>query len=181
MEKTPDLSSQLAEAQAAYTQGTFETAARLYEEIAKGYEAMGDVLKAAEMRNNASVAWLQANRADEALRCVEGTVEIFAHAGDGHRQALALGNRAAALEALGQLEEALTVYREAAERLMAVGDNENYAVVKRRISALHVKMGNQIAAVISMDDALEHQPRLSAREKALKSLFGVLRRVMGIK
>lgn len=94
---------------------------------------------------------------------------------------MALGNRAAALEALGRSKEALTAYRDAAERLKALGDNENYAVVKRRISALQVRMGHQIEAVFSMQDALEHQPRLSAREKALKSLFGALRRVMGIK
>ncbi|MCX8023906.1 MAG: tetratricopeptide repeat protein [Thermanaerothrix sp.] len=181
MKEPPDLMAQLAEAQAAYAQGDYETAARLYEEVAGGFNAVGDVLKAAEMRNNASVAWLQADRADEALRCVEGTPQIFAQAGDEHRRALALGNRAAALEALGQPKEALSVYREAAERLKALGDDENYALVKRRISALQVQMGHRIEAVFSMGEALEHQSRLSARERMLKSLIDLFQRAMGIK
>lgn len=40
MEKMPDPTSQLAEAQAAYAQGAFETAACLFEEIAEGYAAV---------------------------------------------------------------------------------------------------------------------------------------------
>lgn len=169
------------EAQTAYAQGAYEAAAQAFENAALAYEESGETLKAAEMRNNASVAWLQAEHPEAALRCVEGTPELFARAGDERRQALALGNQAAALEALGQAETALNLYRQAADGLKAVGEMENYALVMRRISALQVQTGRRVDALFSMQAALEHQPRLSPRERMLKSLIGTVQRLMGIK
>ncbi|WP_299026448.1 hypothetical protein [uncultured Thermanaerothrix sp.] len=169
------------EAQTAYAQRAYEIAAQAFEKAAGAYDEGGEVLKAAEMRNNASVAWLQAERPEAALRCVEGTPELFAQAGDKRRQALALGNQAAALEALGQAEIALEIYRRAADGLKAVGEMENYARVMRRISALQVQTGQQFAALFSMQAALEYQPKLSPRERMLKSLIGTVQRLMGIK
>ena len=68
-------------------------------------------LLAAEMSNNESVALLQAGQPGRALEAARGTDALFASASDPKRQAMALGNQAAALDALGRSDEALETYR----------------------------------------------------------------------
>ena len=95
----------------AYDRGNYLQAAEDFEEAHKAYELQGDVLNAAEMANNCSVAYLQADEPEKALQAVEGTPEIFAHAGDLTRQGMALGNYAEALSELDQPDEAIDAYR----------------------------------------------------------------------
>jgi tetratricopeptide (TPR) repeat protein len=73
-----------------------------------------DELNAAEMKNNESVALLQAGKAKEALQATDGTEEVFQKAGDIKRQGIAVSNRAAALEGLKKWKEALAEYDRAA-------------------------------------------------------------------
>ena len=83
-----------------YGKGNFKDAAGLFSQAAQAYASEGDELNAAEMKNNESVAYLQAGNAQEALQAVEGTEEVFLKAGDLKRQGIAISNRAAALEGL---------------------------------------------------------------------------------
>ena len=83
-----------------YASGKFAAAANLFSQAAQGYEFMQDGLNAAEMKNNQSVALLQAGNAKRELQAVEGTEDIFQKAGDIKRQGIAVSNRAAALEGL---------------------------------------------------------------------------------
>lgn len=69
------------------------------------------------MANNCSVAYLKAGNAAAALEAVTGTDAIFAEKGDRLRQAMALGNQAAALEGLNQLDAAIGSYNQSAELL----------------------------------------------------------------
>jgi tetratricopeptide (TPR) repeat protein len=96
----------------AYKRGDYSAAAQLFSSACQGYQAAGESLKAAEMANNSSVAYLLAGDAQASLQAVEGTPGLFAAAGDGQRQGMALGNQAAALEALGRLDEAMEVYQQ---------------------------------------------------------------------
>jgi len=85
-----------------YELGNYLAAADLFSQAAQVYASMQDELNAAEMKNNQSVALLQGGNAKEALQATEGTEDIFQKAGDTKRQGIAVSNRAAALEALGQ-------------------------------------------------------------------------------
>jgi len=165
----------------AYDQGAFHEAARYFEEAALAYQALNDRLNAAEMRNNASVAWLRADLPEKALASAQGSDTVFAEAGDLRRQGMALGNQAAALEALERFAEALNLYRRAADALKAAGENEFYGIVMQRIAALQVQQGKRLEALFSMEAALENKPRLSPKEQTLKSLIGTVRRMMGLK
>ena len=89
-----------------YGKGNYKAAAGLFSQAAQAYASTGNVLDAAEMRNNESVALLQAGNAGEALQAVEGTEQVFLQAGDLKRQGIAIGNRAAALEGLKKWKEA---------------------------------------------------------------------------
>ncbi len=99
-------------AEEAYNAGRYPEAAGLFEQASRQYSEGGDAVKAAEMANNRSVALLQAGDAQGALEAAQGTEQVFAQAGDARRRALAIGNQAAALEALNRLNEALARYQE---------------------------------------------------------------------
>ena len=81
----------------AFQQGNFEKAVALFEQAAEAHHKAENPLDAAEALNNLSVALLQLERAEEALQAADGTDRIFEEEGDVLRQAMALGNQAAAL------------------------------------------------------------------------------------
>jgi tetratricopeptide (TPR) repeat protein len=101
------------------------------------------------MLNNCSVAYLQGGDANAALKTVQGTEMTFFEAGDFKRQAIAIGNRAAALDALGQLEEAADAYEESAEILDQVGDKELFTSVMQALSGL-LRQNRQLEALATM-------------------------------
>jgi tetratricopeptide (TPR) repeat protein len=81
-----------------YALGNYSAAADMFSQAAQAYSAARDELNAAEMKNNQSVALLQAGKAREALQATDGTEAIFQQAGDVKRQGITVANRAAALE-----------------------------------------------------------------------------------
>jgi tetratricopeptide (TPR) repeat protein len=76
-----------------YGKGNYKAAASLFAQAARAYTSRQDELNAAEMKNNESVAWLQAGKAKEALQATDGTEEVFQKEGDLKRQGLAVGRR----------------------------------------------------------------------------------------
>jgi tetratricopeptide (TPR) repeat protein len=105
------------EGTSAYQQSHYPEAARLFEQAARGYDAAGQKVKAAEARNNASVAFLKGGDPSEALRAVQGTAEIFAAAGEARLEGMAYANLACALDDQGKLKEALESYEKASDLL----------------------------------------------------------------
>lgn len=167
-------------AEKAFHSGNYAESAALFQQAAARCLETGDEAKAAEYSNNRSVALLKSGDAQSALEAARGTDQVFLKAGDARRQALALGNQASALEALGKLDEALALFRQSADLLKQTGDKEARAYVLKSISALQVRTGHQLEALASMDAALENAPRLTLRERMLKKLlkipFQMLRR-----
>jgi len=113
------------------------------------------------------------------LDAVKGTDQIFAAAGDRKRQAMALGNIAAALDELQYSEEALKHYRQSEELLKEVGEKELRAYVLERISAIQLRSGKRIESLITMEAAIESKPKPSFKDRILKSLVGIARRLTG--
>src|SRR5262245_34848754 len=103
------------QAKQEYEKGSYLVAADLFLQSAQAYGNMQDQLNAAEMKNNQSVALLQAGKAEAALHATDGTEEIFLKAGDLKRQGIAVANRAAALEGLNKVNEAVAEYNRAAD------------------------------------------------------------------
>lgn len=173
--------SELAkQAQQAYDANRFEPAAELFAQAAEAYLAGGNVLLAAEMRNNQSVALLKAGKAALALEATAGTAGIFAQAGDRRRQAMALGNQGAALEDLRRQKEALEIYQQAAELLKGAGEDEMRALLLKRISGLQLRANKPVAALFSMDAAAETSPRRSWSERLIRWLMAAIKKRAGI-
>jgi len=161
----------VAEAKSAYQQGEYLTAARSFEAAAAGYIASNDQLAAAEMRNNSSVAFLQAGEAHAALEVVQETAQVFAAAGDLRRQGMSLGNLGAALEAVDRLPEAMDAYQQSAELLEQAGEQDLRAYVMKSISALQLRKGKPIEALSTMQSGLEGIEHPKPQERLLKRLL----------
>jgi tetratricopeptide (TPR) repeat protein len=164
--------AQLAkDAQRSYKKEDYLKAAQEFQAAAEGYQSIGSHLDAAEMFNNSSVAYIQADDAQSALEVVAGTANVFAEAGDLRRQGLALGNHATALEASGQLEEALEMYQQSAELLKQAGETNMRASVMQSLSALQLKTGHQLEALATMQAGLDGIDKPNPKQRALKKLL----------
>jgi tetratricopeptide (TPR) repeat protein len=166
-----DAQSMVEKAHESYQAGKYFQAAELFSSAAEVYSAQSDPLNAAEMMNNRSVALLKAGDAAGALAATEGTDTIFATANDARRQAMALGNQAAACEALGGVRRAILLYQRSSELLKDTGERELRTYVLGSLSALQLKNGDQLQSLATMHIALETKPKLSLKERLLKKLI----------
>ncbi len=123
------------------------------------------------MANNCSVALLKAGDARGALQAVEGTDVIFSQANDSKRQAMALANKAAALESLKKYPEALQLYEQSSELLEQIGEKELRAFVLKSISAVQLRQGNQLEAIASMQASLANKPNPGVKDRFVKRLI----------
>ncbi len=169
------------EAERVYKKKNYFNAAKSFQTAAEGYTQIGMPLEAAEMLNNASVAYLQAEQPKSALETALNTDEIFAAAGDKRRQAIALGNQAAAYEALSQLEAAADAYQVSSELLKEIGDQELRPMVMQSLSAVQLRLGQQMEALVTMQAGLDdiENPGLKQRliKKILRSPFSYFNRL----
>jgi len=161
------------EGQSAYKRGDHMAAARAFEAASRAYSAADDPLSAAELANNSSVAFLQAGDAQMALEAVEGTVEVFQLAGDTCRQAMAIGNRAAALEALDRLDEAIDAYHQSADLLKDAGEDQLRLNVMQSLSVLQMRTGRQLEALASMKVGLDGTEKLSVKQRFIQKLLNI--------
>lgn len=161
------------EAKAAYARGDYPAAARLFNAARAGFAGRSDHLSAAETANNASVAYLRADDAEQALAMAEGTPEIFAQAGDLQRQGMALGNLGAALEALERYEEALEAYTESAHVLELAGADQLRADVMTSLSQLQFNLGRRLQALASMQSGMEGVRRPNPKQALIKRLLNI--------
>ncbi|MCK6539860.1 MAG: tetratricopeptide repeat protein [Anaerolineales bacterium] len=162
---------QLAEqGRQAYANGHHLIAADLFARSAQAYAAAQDELNAAEMKNNQSVALLQAGKAKEALEATDDTEAIFQKAGDLKRQGIAVGNRAAALEGLKKYDEALAEYERAASLLEQAGEGDMHSVVRKTAANLNLKRGRITAAQMDVYDSLRLVEKPNVTQRILKFL-----------
>jgi tetratricopeptide (TPR) repeat protein len=148
-----------------YAKGNHAAAAGLFFQAAQAYKNAHDELNAAEMMNNQSVALLQAGKAKEALEATDGTEDIFQKAGDIKRQGIAVGNRAAALEGLKKVDQALAEYERAASLLEEAGEGDMHSVVRKAAANLNLKRGRVTAAQMDVYDSMRlvEKPNLTQR------------------
>ncbi|MBI9046127.1 MAG: hypothetical protein JEZ06_16665 [Anaerolineaceae bacterium] len=158
-------------AKKAYNAGKFDKAAALFQEAQAEYEMAGDELNAAEMANNKSVALLQGGNPQKSYEAALGTDLIFKKHADILRQAMALGNQAAALEEMGDLQQALFLYQEASSLLKDSEHKEIRSIILKSISVLQIKTGDQLKSLASMQAALDESPKLNMRERILKKVL----------
>jgi tetratricopeptide (TPR) repeat protein len=158
------------QAMALFKEDEFDQAAALFQQAAEKYQESGESNLAAEARNNQSVALLQAGNPEDALAAALGTETIFAAAGDIVRQAQALGNQAAAHEALHHLDQAASLYLQAAEIFKSSNEFEFYSLVMKNVSSIRMRQRKLLDSLFAMNQALSVKPKLTFRERIIRSL-----------
>ncbi|MEN8172235.1 MAG: hypothetical protein ABFS03_05085 [Chloroflexota bacterium] len=161
-----------------YQSKKYPDAAKAFIAAAEGYLSSGDHLKAAEMANNQSVAWLQAKKPQLAWDAVADTIEIFEKAGDKNRMAMALGNRGMASEALKQYPAAVDDYQASADIFEELGENDLRLNVMQSLSALQLRMGDSLGAVAAMQNGVKNVKGLNWRQRMLRQLLKLPSRFM---
>jgi len=156
-----------------YEKGNYSAAADLFSQAAHAYLSRQDPLNAAEMKNNESVALLQAGNAKDALRATEGTEEVFENAGDLRRQGVAVGNRAAALEGLKQWNEALAEYDRAASIFEQAGAGDMHSVVRKAAANLNLKRGRLTDSQLDVYDSLRLVEKPTLTQRIMKFLIRI--------
>lgn len=156
-----------------YEKGNFRAAANFFLQAAQSFEAASDPLNAAEMRNNQSVALLQAGKAKEALQATEGTEAIFRQANDLKRQGIAVSNRAAALEGLKRWKEALEEYERAAAFLEQAGEGDMHSMVRKASANIHIKLGHITDTQMDIYDSLRLVEKPSFTQRLMKFLMRI--------
>ena len=156
-----------------YEKGNYSAAADLFSQAAQAYAAMQDALNAAEMKNNQSVALLQAGKAKEALSATDGTEKIFENAGDLKRQGIAVGNRAAALEGLKKWNEALAEYERAATLFEQAGAGDMHSIVRKAAANLNLKRGRFTDSQLDVYDSLRLVEKPTLTQRIMKFLIRI--------
>lgn len=154
-----------------YGKGNFKAAAGLFSQAAQAYASKLDALNEAEMKNNESVALLQAGDAAGALQATEGTEEVFQKAGDLKRQGIAVGNRAAALEGLKKWKEALDEYDRAAAIFEQAGEGDMHSLVRKAAAGIKLKRGRITDSQMDVLDSLRLVEKPTLTQRLMKFLM----------
>lgn len=167
----PEPSELAAQGNQAFKNKKFLEAAELFSQAAQGFNQNHAELLAAEMKNNMSVALLQAGKPQESLEAVLGTDIIFEGLKDIKRQGLAFGNQGAALEALKRYDEAIFVYERSAELFAQAGEGDLAAMVIKSSAGIKLKTGKITDSAIKMIGALDVKENPSFFERILRTLL----------
>jgi tetratricopeptide (TPR) repeat protein len=172
---TSDPQNLIDQGKQAFAAKDFDRAASFFTEAASAYEALDDSLNAAEMKNNLSVALLQAGKAKPAYEAAAGTDEIFARAGNVERQAMAFGNQGAALEALKKLDQALEAYERSAALFAEAGETEMRSIVLQSAAAIKLRRGKMMDSALSMIGSVESTKKPTLLQRFLRFLVRINR------
>jgi tetratricopeptide (TPR) repeat protein len=164
-----------------YKNKAYLDAEHAFQLAAEGFRLAEDELAAAEMENNRSVSLLQAGKPEMALQAVANTPDVFKKAGDLRRQAMALGNQAAALAALERYDEAEEKFQQSSTILKEIGDTELRTTVMQSLSTMQMKRGQRLDALLSMHIGLQQEGKPNLRQRFLKKLLEIPFNIMNRK
>jgi tetratricopeptide (TPR) repeat protein len=156
-----------------YERGNYLGAADLFQQSAQAFSSTQDDLNAAEMKNNQSVALLQAGKAKEAFQATDGTEEVFRQAGDLKRQGIAVSNRAAALEGLRKWNEALAEYDRAASLFEEIGEGDMHSIVRKAAANINLKRGRIVDSQMDVFDSLRLVKKPTLMQRLMKFLVRI--------
>jgi tetratricopeptide (TPR) repeat protein len=159
------------EAKRAYQARQYARAAELFNQAAQEFTLGRNDLLAAETKNNESVAHLQAGHPQKALDAALNTDKVFEEAKDIKRQAMAIGNQAAALDELGRLQEALDLYERSADLFAEVKERDMRALMLKSAAGVKLKRGRVSESAFQMMGALEAKEHPSIFERILRFLL----------
>ena len=171
METNLEISALVTQAREQYHQGDFLSAAAAYARAGDVYTSQGDALMAAEMKNDQCVSLLRGGFLQEALDSVNGTEDVFTAVQDFRRMGVAAANRGSVLEAMKHTPEAVDAYTLSAEYLQTAGEDQMRLQVMQLLSAIHLKRGKFLNAVMALQSGLVGVSNPTKKQKLMKKLL----------
>lgn len=171
--ETENLEEIISNAKTMFHKNKYAEAIEGFKYAYQHYKETGDELSAAEMANNLSVAYLQNRKAKEALEIVEGTDKVFEEHHDLTKQAMAIGNKGAAFEALKRFDEAIEAYNQSIALFDEAGEKEMRSYVYKSMSALHLKKGDNFRSIYAMQQSINAKEELSLKDRILKFILQI--------
>lgn len=162
-----------SEGKSLYQAKKFLPAAENFARAAEIYNAGGDILQGAEMRNNQCVSLLLAKEPHQALDVVQGTSELFIEAGQMIPAGMALANEASARKDVGETDSAIDLFTQAADIFQDAGEDQLYLETMQSVSGLKMKSRNLSGALFSMQKGLEGIEKPTLRQRLLKNLLKI--------
>ncbi|MDZ4769820.1 MAG: tetratricopeptide repeat protein [Chloroflexota bacterium] len=157
----------------------YEEAARVFQQAKTAYETEGKADIAAEMQVNIGLIHTSLGEHQQALDAMQAALPVFQALDDQKRIAMVLGNMGRVYAALNDREQAYVTYRSAADIFDAIGEKKLYGETMVAIGALQMKDGKLGAGAASYQAGLEEIDNLSASQKVIKGLSGVVSRLTG--
>jgi len=152
-----------------FRKGDVETA---QEKLTQALEHTGeDARKAAEIYNDLGVINKELEDYAAAHNALDEASSRYDALDDKKGQAQTLGNRAAVLQAEGQLEEAVEMYKQSANLLEELGESEMAMYVWQAVSKLRTKQGQYIAAIGAYEEGVSNMPKRSFKRKVLEQIL----------
>ena len=161
------------EGKSLYRAKKYLPAAESFSQAAAEYDASGDTLLGAEMRNNQCVSLLLAKKPRQAIEAVQGTSALFIGAGEITQAGMALANEATGLQDLGEKESAIELFTQAAELFQSVDEGDLYLQTMQSVSGLKLKSRKLVGAIFSMQKGLDGVEKPTWRQKLFKNLLKI--------
>jgi tetratricopeptide (TPR) repeat protein len=142
----------------------------------RGYAEAEQELKAAEMLNNAGVAYRRTKKHKEAVAAFEQARLVFAKHDDTAREAQVLGNLGGSYSKMKRYDESESCFRQAIDLFGEIDDRPRQAETLRAMAIMQFKCGQRSKALTTYEDALRFLPNLNF----LQWLARVLLRIRGL-
>ncbi|MCK6579116.1 MAG: tetratricopeptide repeat protein [Anaerolineae bacterium] len=157
----------------------YEEAAQLFHQAREAYDAEGKPDMAAEMRVNIGLVHRALGEHPQALAAMQEALQVFQGMNDRRRLAMVLGNMGGVYAAMRDNEQAHASYRAAADLFDELGETKLHGETLVAMGALQVKEGKLTAGAASYQVGLEELNDLSASQKVIKGLSGIVNRLTG--
>jgi len=162
-----------------FHQRDYEAAARIFQQAMNAYEEDGQADMVAEMKVNIGLVHRALGEYQQGLDMMQEALNIFQDANDALRSAKVLGNMGGVYSGLGDKEQAYNCYRQAADIFEELGEKELHGETLVALGSLQIREGKISSGAATYSAGLESIGNLSASQKIIKGLTGVINKFTG--
>jgi tetratricopeptide (TPR) repeat protein len=161
------------EGQQLFVQEKYYEAAEQFTLAQGAYADEGDELRAAEMLNNAGVAYRRCRKHKDAAEALEGAAVLFARLGDEPREAQVLGNLGGLYSKMKRYDRAEECFQSAIGRFQELDDRARQSETLRAMAIMRFKRGRRSEALATYEDALYFLPHPNFLQRVARLLLRI--------
>jgi tetratricopeptide (TPR) repeat protein len=161
------------EGQHLFAQEKYREAAKRFSLAQSAYADAGNDLKAAEMLNNAGVAYRRCRKHKEAANALEEARVLFARLDDQQREAQVLGNLGGLYSKMKRYDRAEECFHSAIGLFQDLDDRGRQSETIRAMAIMQFKRGQRSEALATYEDALYYLPNPNFLQRLARLLLKI--------